>query len=311
MVEICNNAGCHELRPRGVLQPMLLRSVRKIGVSQSLLSFGEDARTRGYLATLLDLLPPAGERAVCRRLTSMDDVKKKVLLDLFAAPSTVIPIVGGLSSWMMSWAMDGSVLFSTAGLVGVLGGLGMLATRLIFGLEKITEDAYAYQNDQQRSRQEAALDALDNKLRRDHDPRTQSCLRQLRQLYASFQADVRQGKISGAAQQVLEKVARLFQVAIQHLEHSYELWQTAQRVSGDARHSVMAKRDAVIQEVETTVEHLGKMIGQFHTFKVKANESELAKLRAELDETIRVAKRTEERIAAMGEQGEWSDGITE
>jgi hypothetical protein len=232
----------------------------------------------------------------------MDEVKKKVLLDLFASPSTVIPVVAGLSSWMLSWAMDGSAMLTMAGLVAILGGVGMLATRLVFGLEKITEDAYVFQNDQQRNEQEAALDALDSRLRSDDDPRTQACLGQLRHLYTSFQEDVQQGKIGGATHRILENVGRLFQVSIQHLEHSFELWQMARRLSGDARVSLIGERDEVIQEVEETVEHLAKTISQFHTFKVKANESELAKLRADLDETIRVAKRTEERIAAMGKE---------
>ena len=231
----------------------------------------------------------------------MDEIKKKVLLDLFAAPSTVLPIVGGVSAWMLSWAVAGSTWLSLGGLIGVLGGLGMLATRLIFGLEKITEDAFTYLNEQQRKEQEASLDALGQQLRSDQDPRTQSYLRNLRDLYGSFQADIKEGKIAGSARAVLGKVDKLFRAAVKHLEHSYHLWEAAGRMSGDAKKSLLDERDHVIQEVDATIEHLAKTIEQFHSFRVKENESELAKLRDELEATMRVAQRAEERVAALGE----------
>lgn len=237
----------------------------------------------------------------------MDEVKKKVLLDVFASPWTLLPVVGGLSAWMLSWALAGglSTPLNLVGLAGVLGGLGMLATRLIFGLEQITEDAYTFMNEKQRQEQEAALDALDKKLRRDRDSRTQKLLRQLRHLYASFQSDAKQGRITGATHAILEKVDRLFRAAVQHLEHSYELWATAKRLPDSGRKSLLQERDEVIREVEETVDHLGRTIRQFHSFKSQDTESELQKLREELDQTLLVARRAEERVAALGKQHDY------
>ena len=64
----------------------------------------------------------------------MDSVRKKVLLDLFASPWSVVPIAGGLSAWLLSWAVDGHMALNMAGLIGVMGGIGVMATRVIFGL---------------------------------------------------------------------------------------------------------------------------------------------------------------------------------
>ena len=232
----------------------------------------------------------------------MDKVKKKVLLDLFGSPGTVLPIVAGMSAWMLSWAVDGNTLLNLGGLVGVLGGAGFLATRLIFGLEQITENAFRYLNDQKREAQEQALDALQTRLRDDKDPRTQTYLRQLRELYTNFQDDIRSGKVAGAARTVQEQVEKLFRAAVKHLEHSYHLWLTAGRLSGDARLALLEERERVVQEVQETVEHLSRTIEQFHSFRVKESEAELARLREELDETMQVARRAEARLESLGKQ---------
>jgi len=232
----------------------------------------------------------------------MDAVKRKVLLDLFGSPSTVVPIVGGLSAWMLSWGMDGNMWLNLAGLAAVLGGVGLTVSRLIFGLEEITEDAYNYLNEQERQEREAALDALSERLRGDQDPRTQTYLRDLRELYSRLDQSAREGEVPGAAHPVLEKVEQLFQAAVKHLEHSYHLWETANRTSGAAKRSLLREREQVLEEVRQTTEHLGRTVEQFQAFRTRESEAELAKLREELDETMQVARRAEERVAALGDE---------
>lgn len=232
----------------------------------------------------------------------MDAVKRKVLLDLFASPATVVPMVGGLSAWLLSWGMDGNLWLNLAGLAGVLGGVGLTATRLIFGLEEITQNAYEYIAEEERRARDAALDALAAKLHGDQDPRTQTYLRDLRELYARLQRSAHREEVPVAARSVLEKVDRLFWAAVKHLEHSYDLWETAARSAGTARRSILQEREQVLDEVRKTTEHLGRTVQQFQAFRRNESESELAKLREELDETMQVARRAEERVAALGRE---------
>ena len=230
------------------------------------------------------------------------DVRKKIFLDLVAAPSTLLPLVGGLTLLLGGWALDAGAAVGFAGVVGVLAGLGMAATRLIFGLEKITERAYEYVHDQEWKKQEKALDKLDHKLVRDRDARTQSALREVRHLYTSLVEDVRSGKITRNTHDILQKVESLFRACVAQLEESYRLWDTARRLSGNGRERMLQQREAVVEEVTRSVEHLGHTIGQLRGVTAKTDEQDLDRMTAELDEAIDVARRTEERLASWGKK---------
>ena len=226
------------------------------------------------------------------------DVRKKVLLDLFASPGTLLPTVGGLSALILSWAMDGGAALNFIGLAGILGGVGWFVTRLILDLENITNRAYDYVHAQKVKQQEESLDELDARLRKDRDPRTEECLRRLRDLYGTFVEDVRSGKITRGTQEVTEIVDELFRTCVGQLELSYQLWQTAVKTSGPPRDKALQDRNEVVEEVIEAVRQLDKTIQQFLSFTKKKNQEDLGRLRGELDEALRVARRTEERMAS-------------
>ncbi len=230
----------------------------------------------------------------------MKEVRRKVLLDLFASPLTLLPVVGGLTLLLAAWATRSAPL-TFAGLAGILGGIGVFASRMIFGLERLTNRAYEYVLEQQQQQQIESLRALEGKLRKDRDPRTQNLLRQLWQLYKALEKDIKAGKIPTAAHGVMDSVDRMFHVCLGHLQQSYKLWQAAQRMTGRSQENTLRQREELIQEVEQSVSHLEQTIDELQTVSSKRSKSELARLREELDETIRVAKRVEQRTEELVE----------
>ena len=229
----------------------------------------------------------------------MDEVKRKVYLDLFASPYNLIPFAGGITALMASWAINGDPTLTFAGIAGILGGLGVTASRLIWGLEGLTEKAYGYQVNKQQRDQEKRLDRLDNQLTQDRDPRTQTCLRELRLLYASLQEAAKKGNINTSSYEIIEGVGKVFDEAVKQLEHSHSLWETARKMHGPARDAMMSQRDEIIGDVVKTVVDVGAMVERYLLNETQRNKSELEKVRRELDESIEAARRAEERTAAL------------
>ena len=240
-----------------------------------------------------------------------DAVRRKVLLDIFAAPSTLIPIAGGLTALMASWATNGSATLNFAGIAGVLAGVGIFASRLILGLDKLTQDAYDFFVERQRADHESALERLDDRLVKDRDSRTQNCLRELRHLYSQLNSKVESGRITPAAYDVIEGVDKMFNVCVKHLEHTLKLHDTARTMRGPAREKILEQREELIEEVCESVIHLGNTVEQFHLVTTKKNRDDLSRLRAELDESLEIARRVEERKAGLGESSQVNQHLRE
>jgi hypothetical protein len=243
--------------------------------------------------------------------TVPDNIRRKVMLDIFAAPGTLLPIAGGLTAFMASWAMGGNAPLTFGGIAGILAGVGVLASRLILGLEGITKRAYDYVLEGQRTDQIAALRNLEERLLQDEDPRTEHCLRELWHLYSRMKEKCETGKINPAGYEVIEGVDKMFRVCIEQLEHSLELWETAKPMRGPARETLLQQRDALVREICATVTHLGAQVEQFHLMKTKKNRADLARLRKELDESIEVARRAEARATDFVESGQLDTRETE
>ena len=230
----------------------------------------------------------------------MDEVKRKVYLDIFASPYNLIPFAGGITSLMAGWAIGGQTTLMMVGVAGLLTGIGVTASRLIWGIEDLTEKAYEYQLEKEQKTQKQQLDELDEKLTRDHDPRTQACLRELRGLYGNLRNSAEQGKLSASSYEVIQGVGKVFDECVKQLEHSHSLWETAREMGGPTRETMLVRRDGLIEDVVMTVIDVGKMVESYFASASKKSSSELRNVRQELNESIEVARRAEERTAELG-----------
>ncbi len=229
----------------------------------------------------------------------MDDVKRKVYLDLFATPGTLLPVAGGLTAWIASWALGGDATLNFAGLAGVLTGIGIMSTRLILGLEQITQRAYDHVLTRQQQEREERLEQLHQRLLPDGDPRDETCLQELRHLYTRVKERSQAETMNAAAFSVLDGVDQMFDACVRQLEHSAELWETARSMKGPARANLLQQREQMIHEVCETVVHLGRTVERYHELTSHKNRSELARLRKELDQSLQLARAVEQRTEQL------------
>lgn len=237
----------------------------------------------------------------------LDPVKRKVISELFFAPSVVLPIVAGVSAGLLSWAGGGVNYLSAAALLGVLGGLGWMATRIIFKVEEITEAAMKLVESQRVQATEAELDELDKQLRQDGDPRTQDYLTLLRSLRAEFAKTSNQAGVLGRSNQLRERIDDAFNGTVYQLRETLSMTELIKKLDGPGRRKIQAEREHLVGEIMRTVDQLRMTVREFEKIINADKKADLTTLRDDLETSLQVAKRTEERLRELDATGSTSN----
>ncbi len=244
--------------------------------------------------------------------------RKKVLLDLVTHALVLVPGVFGLSCLVLSWALARGVgMLSFLGVAGLLASVGALASRWILKSDDIIKKTFEDLQAEALREQDKALDELDRKLRKDRDSRTQASLRELREIYEEFKHQGAWASNLGAKQafDLANKVEELFRGSIRALERSLELWEASRRMrTKESKQRVLRRRDEIVEDVQESVHQLAHTIDGVQTLALggQRTSEDLSRVRAELDESLAVARRVEERMQSIDLElegsGEMEDG---
>jgi putative alpha-1,2-mannosidase len=218
------------------------------------------------------------------------------------SPITTVPLCFGAAALGVSLLL-GSPTGMFAGTAGLLVGLGIAATRGLLSVEQITEEARRGLLKRQEEKHRDEMKQLEASLVLDGDPRTETSLRQLCEHYELFQEQAAAGRLTASGYQVTQQVEQLFQACINQLRRSHELWEQAHGLRGETRADALEEREEIVVEVAATTEQVLRAVQHFRRMKEQSGEDELHHLREELDESLRVARLVEERMAA------WEDPL--
>ncbi|MBT3223430.1 MAG: hypothetical protein HN348_30530 [Proteobacteria bacterium] len=226
-------------------------------------------------------------------------IRRRLLLKLFGSPTTLLPVAGGMTAMLFPvfFQADPAIpLF--LGVTGVAVGLAALVLRGLLGRERITEEVLAEHEQETSANQEVMLNALERRLERDRDARTEALLGDLRELVGVLRDDNewRSKMSSVAASDILDGVDELFGGCVQSLDRTLELHNMAIKINTkSAREGLMVERERIITEVERSVEQLSTFVTKLRTLGTESDGGpNLASIRTGLDTSIAAARATAE-----------------
>jgi hypothetical protein len=226
--------------------------------------------------------------------------RKKVWLKLAVNPATLLPFLLGATGLSFSWATNQGGLAMFIGLVLLLGSAGVFFTRIILGSEKAAKEALAELEAEAAAERDRYLRDLYDRLCCDEDRRTERLLLELKEAMEKFREHgwIRLNTASKIG--ILDTVERLYQGCISSLERSLELYGKLETMTGAARKMIKAQREGVIEDVRLSVEKINALVAEIEKLAIgEKGDSELARLREELDTSLEVARRSEARVREM------------
>jgi hypothetical protein len=232
----------------------------------------------------------------------MDKLRKRILLDLFASPMTVIPTTLGTSLLFVSVILGGNTAFY--GIMSLLIGVGALLTNFVFNLDKISQNASIKWLEELQLKKDQDLNALDEKLVQSSDPRDERVFRNLRTVYKEFCDDLKDKEINNIPIDMLSTIDELFQSCIQKIEQSLDMHDMAKNVTGKIRKQIASNRDAILEDVEQSILELSETILEVRALRIRTESVDLDQLRERMKNQLQVAKATEEQMGTLNHTNE-------
>ena len=233
--------------------------------------------------------------------------RKKFLLHLLGNSSVIFPFAAGVSmafaAWVFSLEPKILYLFGSA-VLSLLVPIGTLISKWATGTEDIAKQVHHELLQEVQQKQETELNRLHEQLEADGDSRTERMLEELRGLHKSFQEEATGEGWLGTLPirvraDITDKISELFTQAVQCLKDTLKMHQKSSNTHLATVKSVLEQhREQQITDVHQTIVQLSHLYARLLTME-KVNETDLMRLRTELDESLTFAKQVDAKIREL------------
>ena len=231
--------------------------------------------------------------------------REKFLFHLINNPYVIYPFAAGalgvFASWVFNLEPKILYLFASA-VIGIGLPIGALITKWTTGTDDIAKRVHEEILHEAHQKQEEELNALHQQLKKDGDKRTEQMLEELRALHQSFQEEARDAgwmatlPITVSAE-ITGKVSELFTQAVQCLKDTLKMHEKSKDSQlATVKRVLQQHREQQIADVQQTIIQLSHLYARVLTISPESNETELSRLRTELDESLAFAKKVDEQI---------------
>lgn len=231
--------------------------------------------------------------------------RQKYLLHLISNPFTIYPFAAGALGIFASWVfnLEPKILYLFAGAVLSIGiPLGAIITKWTTGTDDIAKQVHEEMLHEAHQQHEEELNALHKQLLKDGDHRTEQMLEELRLLHESFQEEAMDtGWMASlpltVSAEIAGKVSELFDQAVQCLKDTLKMHEKSRDSKlATVKRVLQQHREQQIADVQQTIVQLTNLYARVITLSPESNETELSRLRTELDESLAFAKKVDEQI---------------
>ena len=235
--------------------------------------------------------------------------RKKFLLHLLGNPYVLFPFAAGGSIAFASWVFNLEpkilYLFGSA-ILSILVPIGTLISKWATGTDDIAKQVHSEILQEVQQKQEDELNILHEQLEADGDARTETMLEELRALHKSFQEEASSDGWMGTLPMsvradITDKVSELFTQAVRCLKDTLKMHQksTDTQLGTTVKNVLQQHREQQIEDVRQTIIQLSHLYARVLTLNPESDETELTRLRSELDESLAFAKQVETKIREL------------
>lgn len=256
-----------------------------------------------------------------KKLIDRKSFRDRFLLHLFGNPYVIFPFAAGVSVAFASWVFNLEpkilYLFGSA-ILSILVPIGTVISKWATGTEDIAKQVQHEILQEIHQKQEDELNILHGQLEADGDARTETMLEELRTLHMSFQEEEGGDSWMGTLpiivkSDITNKVSELFTQAVQCLKNTLKMHQksTDTQLGVTVKDVLQQHREQQIKDVQQTIIQLTHLYARILTLNPESDETELTRLRSELDQSIAFAKQVDAKLREFTPSHDYDASLTE
>lgn len=242
-----------------------------------------------------------------KQVSDEKNISKRVMRDILGSPLVILPFMVGSTAFASLFALGlkgtAAVGALLVGLGGMLGSAGMFFTKMILGKEDRVKKIFEDQRKKEKKAKRKKLDHFHHRLTMDGDSRTEDAMQDLRSLRDAFrQLNVIAPNLNQAMiDEIQQRAKELFEQCLSSLEKSLQLWKTADSLASEiAKKPILEQREKLVSDVVSTVEHMSQTLAAVQGITNRSEgDARLQQLRGELDQSLEVAKKVEQRVDSL------------
>ena len=227
----------------------------------------------------------------------MGDLRGRVWRRLFGSKTFLIPAAVAVGAGSIA-VLAGGVWVSVAVVFGLIAA-GSLIVQLATGVENLEKSAVQELATEKKKREDQTLADLQTRLRSDRDFRTKDCFQLATQARSDFCSFLESNPGSFVFLQFGQQFEQLFWATIEQLEHSLQLYEQADRLVDARRNDILHERDRVVAELLGAADRLRMVVEKIRSTSIQNREAELDTLSRELDDSLEIAKRVDQRLKEL------------
>jgi signal transduction histidine kinase len=223
-------------------------------------------------------------------------MRGKIWKKIILSPWILIPAVAAIAAFGVGypWIAVGACGVAVASFVGLV----------TFRMDAMRASIEAEMTEQEAAGLDRLLEELAVKLRVDRDYRTKDALSIGRAARETFREVASSNEVPFQTRELQKQFDSLFSAFMEQLRRSLVLFEQADRLVGESRDGVLKERETCVEEIQSAAQQMQKAAEHLENLSRSKREADLAPLQQELEASLRIAKRVEERLR------EWDTSVS-
>lgn len=224
----------------------------------------------------------------------------QAFIDLMTTPPSLIPVVVGVTSAIITWGLEWGGIGYLIAVSGVVGGVGMALTRMLMDPNKVFEESNKKQREVDVKRKNAILNTFDKELKSSMDWDVRRSFQELRSLCSEFSRIIDMKGFEAFRSELKADFNELHEACLDSLRKAHDSLITIRGMENNRiKKHFKERRSKLLTQVTSSLESMTLFVAGVAESADGRDSQDMERKADELKSNLELMKQTEADVAEI------------